>query len=327
MTRIVKTLTNENITPAVLPVLATEAFLSLKSYDYGYVISDNFLLPFYCTTKVGIKRAFFTTATIALTTETSIDDEKRFLSEAITACRKHAIAMIDVPMVNALFNTYPDKAISAEFGSYIVDLGVDEETLLKNLHSKHRNVVKKAQKDGVVIKTSHEYKDICLSLIADTYQRQHKPFNEHAYITRMTERLNENISFYIAEKEGIIQGCAVFLWNKEHSCNYLFGGSIPRPSTGSLNLLQYQAMLDMKQNGVKTYDFFGARVQPEKNSKLEGIQRFKSRFGAELKTGYLWKYDINPGKARMFRLLMKIRLILKGKSYKGDIIDQERKRR
>ena len=84
-------------------------------------------------------------------------------------------------------------------------------------------------------------------------------------------------------------------------------------------------MLEFKKMGVREYDFMGARLNVEKGSKLEGIQRFKSRFGGELKKGYLWKYEINPIKTKTIYFLQKVIFKLKGQDYKGDAIDQELK--
>ena len=79
---------------------------------------------------------------------------------------------------------------------------------------------------------------------------------------------------------------------------------------------------DMKKRGVKWYDFVGARINPIPGSKQEGIQRFKSRFGGELKIGYLWKYSISPLKVRLYQTYIKLKNS-RSHSYTKDIIDQE----
>jgi lipid II:glycine glycyltransferase (peptidoglycan interpeptide bridge formation enzyme) len=48
---------------------------------------------------------------------------------------------------------------------------------------------------------------------------------------------------------------------------------------GSSNLLQWEIIKKLKSLGVREYDFVGGRVEVPKGSKLEGIQRFKQRFG------------------------------------------------
>ena len=65
----------------------------------------------------------------------------------------------------------------------------------------------------------------------------------------------------------------------------------------------------------------GARINPEKNTKIHGIQDFKKRFGGTLIIGYLWKYDLNPLKRIIFSTLV----YLKTRKKIRDIIDNEKK--
>ena len=81
---------------------------------------------------------------------------------------------------------------------------------------------------------------------------------------------------------------------------------------------------ELKKRGVKKYDFVGARLSDVSGTKLAGIQKFKKRFGGELKRGYLWKKDINLMKCKLFDLALKVKLKLKGVSMPKDIIDQEK---
>ena len=59
----------------------------------------------------------------------------------------------------------------------------------------------------------------------------------------------------------------------------------------------------MKRIGVKKYDFMGARLNVEKGSKYESIQKFKQRFGCELKKGVHWEAQFNPLKYYSFKSL------------------------
>ena len=68
--------------------------------------------------------------------------------------------------------------------------------------------------------------------------------------------------------------------------------------------------------GVRYYNFCGARVNPEKGSKAEGINRFKERFGGEFIQGYMWKHSIRPFGSMVYNLAVRV---LRG----GDIVDRE----
>jgi hypothetical protein len=67
---------------------------------------------------------------------------------------------------------------------------------------------------------------------------------------------------------------------------------------------------------VRKFDFVGARINPEKDSKQESINLMKKRFGATLSEGYMWKYSLRPWRASLYSLGVRL---LRG----GDIVDQE----
>ena len=46
-----------------------------------------------------------------------------------------------------------------------------------------------------------------------------------------------------------------------------------------MNLLHWHAIRLFRALGVKQYDFVGARINPSKGSKQEGLVIFKERFG------------------------------------------------
>ena len=136
------------------------------------------------------------------------------------------------------------------------------------------------------------------------------------------EKIMPFSKFYVAFKDDVPQGCAVLPYNKL-GVYYLYGGSIQKPFTGSLNLMHYTAMLDFKSIGVLQYDFMGARLNVSPGSRLEGIQRFKKRFGGKLRTGFLWKYEFRPYKVKSIYFIQKFIYCLQNKKYVGDAIDQE----
>ena len=300
----------------ILPIFGTKEFLETKSDNFGWFISDNFILPFYIDKRAIFSKLVFTTETIILES----GDENRFLEELTIKSKELDIDLIAQPLASVLFKIYPKNSKYIEWGSYVVDLMQSEEDILKNMHSKHRNVIRKAIKDGVIIEETNNI-DIIFKNLKDTMLRQNRSYPSKDELTR----LKSFSKFFIAKKDDIVQGCAVLPFNK-NGAYYLYGGSVVRPYTGSLNYMHYYAMLELKKLGVKRYDFMGARPNVEKGSKLEGIQRFKSRFGGELKKGYLWRYDSKPIKVGVIEMIQKIRFRLKSKEYLGDAITQELKR-
>jgi len=133
---------------------------------------------------------------------------------------------------------------------------------------------------------------------------------------RIVNGLGPLAEVFVADYQDEIQGCAVIPFSN-HSAYYVYGGSIPDPLTGAMNLLQWEAIRYFRNLGVKHYDFCGVRINPDKGSKQAGLMMFKERFGPRLVQGYMWKRPLNPLKSSIYSWAVRI---LRG----GDIVDAER---
>lgn len=219
------------------------------------------------------------------------DSLKAFLNNTCQFLKKaYGIQWIEITPAYTFFNEYPEGAKHVPFGSHVINLTLDEEILFNNIHSKHRNVIKKAEKEGVVIE-----KGVSDKLISDyykidilTWKRSNRTASGEGTLHKIVNKLKENIIIYIAYKDGEPQSGAVFFYNNA-MCYYMHGANNDNPVTGSGNLLQWQAIKDMKAYGVAKFSFVGCRINEDKNSKYHGIQRFKERFGGELVQGFLFK--------------------------------------
>jgi len=317
--------TEDTLLKEILPITGRSEYLkSLGCISYGWFVDEKFILPYIIEKKAIFKRMVFTTQAIPkIDDNIDDDDEKIFLEKVIEKAKEMCVDFIYQPRTTALFKSYPEGSIFAPFGTYVVDLELDEDQLLKSFHGKHRNAIKKAIKDGVIINSGESVISRCHSIIKDTMERQNRGFLNMSYLQLMSKNMKENVSFYVSEYLGEDQGCAIVVWSKNKSAYYLHGGSAGRPATGANNYLQWEIMLDMKAKGVKYYNFVGARINPKKGSKQEGMQRFKSRFGATLETGYLWKYPIKKYKYWLFKTLVSLSATIKRNSQHYDIIDEE----
>jgi lipid II:glycine glycyltransferase (peptidoglycan interpeptide bridge formation enzyme) len=317
-------LTTDNELAGALPIVGSAAYLRSKSSNYGWFRQGDLVLPFLVERRALFNRLVFTHQTISLRGKYDLSQERKFLNQVVVAARRLNVDFIYQPHATAVFSAVPDGAISAKFGSYVVNLEANLETLWANLHGKHRNVIKKAREAGVKISEGPHNLHACYALIHSTMKRNQKLSVSQEELERFRSNLAGNVSFYVASKDNVPQGAAVVVWSAGHTAYYLHGGTSEAPFGGAMNLLHWQAMSDMKARGVKEYDFVGARLQPVAGSKLESIQRFKERFGATLKQGYLWKYPLKPMRYRAFCLLARVNSMAHGAVYRGDIIDEER---
>lgn len=320
----VEILTTDNGLAGVLPIVGEAAYLRAKSPRYGWFRSGEFVLPFIVERRALFDRMVFTHQTVCLSGECTEHREYEFLNQVVAAARDLDVDFIYQPQATAVFSVVPEGATYARFGTYVVDLQLPLEQLWANVHGKHRNVIKKAQDAGVEISEGPHNLDICYELIHATMKRNQKLSVSRDELEQFRECMHENVSFYLARKDGVPQGAAVIVWNMGHTAYYLHGGTSESPFGGAMNLLHWKAMTDMKARGVRQYDFVGARVSPPAGSKLETIQRFKSRFGATMRQGYLWKYPLKPLRYAAFQWLARVNALMHGATYRGDIIDEER---
>ncbi len=305
-----------------LPIYASESFLRSVGDEYGWIGGMGqsgtlrCIVPFVVLKKVTVRMARFMVETIPWIPALSVEEERDFLNNAMDYFRSIGVDLVIPAPTSAVFRTYPDGADAAPYGSYVVSLNQPEEILWKNVHSKHRNVIRNAARKGVVIRSGLQYLETAHRIISATLKRSKLSFRSYDSFKKFVDRLGENVKIFVADHEGVIQGCAVVPYS-EKSAYYLYGGSISSPLSGATNLLQWEAMRTFKELGVSSYDFVGARINPARGSKQAGIELFKRRFGGRLVRGYLWKYAFHPLKASVYSIGVRL---LRG----GDIVDQER---
>lgn len=302
-------------------ILSSEKYLSVKSDNYGWFVDDKYYMPFFVSRKLIFKWIVITYPPTPLTSNASLEDEKLFLDSICLYLKanKKVCDHITMPQTNVVLNVETTYGDNIPWGSYIVDLNKSDDELMMSFHSKHRNVIKKAVKDGVTVNLNANPKDV-YQCIKDTLIRQHVHYPEITYYNALLEKLPNNVGFFTCNYKNEVEGCALVIYDKEHAY-YMYGGSCPQPHTGSVNYLQYELMKYLRDKGIKEYDLVGARLVYEAGSKYEGIQRFKSRFASNLKKGYTFRYVVKPFKFWLFNKAVSIFCALKKIQYK-DTIDE-----
>jgi hypothetical protein len=307
-----------------LSIYASESFLKLSGNEYGWLggidVSGKVrcVLPYTIIKKPGFRIVRFRVETILFDGELNLPEEKAFLNSALSYFRVTGADMIIPPTTNTIFRTYPDGAIAAPYGTYIIDINQPEESLWSNLNSTYRKKIRNSIRNGVEIRNGFEHLNTCYKLIQNTLKPSKLGFMPFDEFKRLVIGLGENVKVLVAYYKGNIQGCTIFPFSS-YSAYSLYGGKIPEAETGAMNFLNWEAIRQFQQQGVKRFDFVGVRIDPEKGSKQEGIKTFKQRFGGELIQGYMWKYSFRPIKFALYSIAVRL---LRG----GDIVDQERRK-
>lgn len=220
---------------------------------------------------------------------------------------KRKKAIVSPAPINALSKQAPPGSNATNaFASCLINLNKPEETLWKNLHGKHRNVIRRAENLGVHIESGEEFWDAGYDTYCKSQERSSNTVESREWYINLLTKMENNAVQYVAIYEGIVQASALILYS-QYGAYYLHGGSINAPVSGASNLLHWHIMLEMKARNVQKYDLMGIRSHPEIGSKYEGIRRFKERFGGEIKTGYLWHIGFDFVKYSTWKVVRKLR--------------------
>jgi hypothetical protein len=304
-----------------LPVFAKEEFLSAVGDEYGWLggIDESgtlrCVLPYTIVRKAGLRMVRFRVETIPLGAALDVLAEKSFLNSVVQHFRKTRADVIIPPTNNTLFRTYPEGAKPAPYGSYVIDLRQPEDVLWRNIAKGTRQNIGTARKDSVSIREGMEFLDPAYDVIRETFSRSKIAFMHRDSFKRFALALGDNGKLLIAEYQGVAQSYSLFAFSTP--CAYwMYGGNIHHQHQGAMKLLQWEAIRLFRNLGVCKFDFFGARINPQKGSKQEGINLMKKHLGATLSEGYMWKYSLRPWHAWVYSIGVRV---LRG----GDIVDQE----
>lgn len=304
-----------------MSVYASESFLKAVGDDYGWLGGFNIsgklrcILPYTIIRKALFSMVRFRIETISIDQEITIEEERVFLNNVVEHFRNRRLDMIIPATTNSIFRTYPDGAMAAPYGSYIINLTNTEEYLWNQMNSTYRKKIRNSMKKGVEIHSGLEYLDESFELLKKTLKASGMSFMSYKEFKRMIDGLGKYIKIFVAYYQGTLQGCTIFPFSNFGAYS-LYGGRIPDAEKGAMNLLNWEAIHQFHNLGVKYFDFVGVRINPEKGSKQEGIMTFKQRFGGSLSQGYIWKYSISPIKYFFYAQAVRY---LRG----GDIVDAE----
>jgi len=306
-----------------LPIMGQKGYISAKSSNYGWFKNKDYAIAFVVDKRAIFKRLIFMSEVVSLDgKDVSVNGEKEFLESIVEFIKEEKLVdLIYKAHSNVIFKSCPDGAICVPWGTFVVELDCKDDELLKKIKPKTRSIIRKAIKDGVVVKESKDI-ELIYNIIKDTMQRQnsiHYPSLE--YLESLVNNIPQNVKFFLPYYQNRVQGCAVVVFDKKRA--YMpYSGSIARPEqAGALRLMHFEAMRSMYKLGVREYDFVGTRLYDFPGSKFSGINRFKKGFNPRIERGYSFKYIIDPIKYKLFNLTSKTYLSLKGYNY-IDPIDQ-----
>lgn len=304
-----------------LSIFASEPFLKAVGDEYGWLggIDDSgklrCILPYTVIRKAIFRMVRFRVETIPTGEELDVGEEKSFLNSAVEFFRSTGADMIIPATTNTVFRTYPDRAIAAPYGSYVIDLSQPEDILWHNISKTTRQNINTALKAGVTIQNGIGHLDTAYKLVRRTFARSRLPFMSCASFKSYLLGLGENGKIMVADYHGVAESCTVLAFS-DYCAYAVYSGNIADQHYDANKLLHWEAIRLFKKLGVRRFDFAGTRIDPKKGSKQEGLMMFKRHFGGQLVRGYMWKYSFNTVKFTIYSMAVRLQ---RG----GDIVDAE----
>src|SRR6185436_11191548 len=252
--------------------------------------------------------------------ELSPKDQLIFFNAFIRHLKEKNVCMrLMQPHPYGILGALPPQTQSCEFGTYIIDLvNLTAEEIFNNFNIKYQKAIHHSQKNGAVVKFGWEVFDDFYETYYATMKRVSIMPDSKGYFRNQFEYLGEkHVSLGVVYDAQNPIGSAFFIHTKYAGYCTHAGSQGESKLYGAVKLLHFEMMKLLKEKGVKRYDLVGVRLK-NKNPALEGIFRFKKGFGGELKTGYLWKKDIEPVKAKLYDVLRNFKT---NKELTRDIID------
>ncbi len=202
-------------------------------------------------------------------------------------------------------------AMDAEY-SWVLPLDDTEEHILANMRKTTRYEIRRAPKLGVTIEKTTDPKS--LSVFFDLYNKTaiRHGFVEHTSIKEEFNvfAANGNALHIIGRIDGEPIASAIILFA---GCEAIYHhGASELSSAPASYLVQWEAILEAKKRGMKTYNFWGIAPTENHHHPWYGLTQFKKGFGGQVRS-FIHAYDFPLSlKYRFFRGVEWIR-----KHYKG----------
>ena len=159
--------------------------------------------------------------------------------------------------------------------TYCLNLEKTEEELLANMSSERRKNIRKAEKDGIIVKRVSEMKEV-QKLIEGTFERQNLKIDNSVFLSILNGFSTEKNSFaFVAyNQKGTPISCNFCVYDSQKSY-YLFGGyNQEEKHEGAGALAHWEAIKYAKEKGLKVFDFEGSMLKP--------VEKYFRGFGAEI---------------------------------------------
>lgn len=170
--------------------------------------------------------------------------------------------------------------------TWLLDIAKSEDEIMKGMRKTHRNLIRRAEKEGVeIIKSADEkYLKVFYEIHEETVRR-HKfvPFS-YAYIKSEIDAFkgDNQIEIFSAKYNDRIISSAIIVFYGGQAFYHHGASSSEYSKIPASYLNLWQAIKEAKARGCKIFNFYGI-VENKPNHPWNGLSKFKMGFGGEKK--------------------------------------------
>ncbi|MBN2010079.1 peptidoglycan bridge formation glycyltransferase FemA/FemB family protein [candidate division KSB1 bacterium] len=190
--------------------------------------------------------------------------------------------------IRSLFEKF--KYSTSTWGTYLVDLTQDEDTLFGNIHQKARGKVRKASQLSLSIRQPENVDDY-LKNWQDVYVASgiKQPLPPDIIEIMLEDKTRKFIYHYLVndKKKRNLAVVSMYVFNKMARRVMSSISPVCRDERiPAQDLITWHCLLEAKKLGCHTFDFAGVNPNPQ-TSKEQGIKDFKSKWGGTYHEFYI----------------------------------------
>ena len=197
--------------------------------------------------------------------------------------------------------------------TWVLDLSEGEEALRRGLESGHRSRINAAARRGITIRSSTDPEEVEIFLALQRAASERTTFSGqsaayHRTVAAVLMPLG-GARLYVAEAEGSAVAASIAL-DFGGTRYYAHSASDPNRGRqlGAGPPLLWRMILDARDRGATTFDFWGVLCTDQPHHPWTGFSRFKRAFGGRLlaRAG-TWEIPVHRMRHRAFTLLQRTR--------------------
>jgi lipid II:glycine glycyltransferase (peptidoglycan interpeptide bridge formation enzyme) len=161
----------------------------------------------------------------------------------------------------------------------LVDLSLDNETLLAAMRKKTRQYIHKAERAGVATEETRDL-DRFLRVLGAVARRDRFAIRSREYFEKRLVAFGDRALLMLARVGEDDTGALLLVRMADRAWELYGGWSGTHAEARPFYLLKWRAMLRMRQLGVRRYDMYG--LAEGADDPLAGVENFKLGFGGEV---------------------------------------------